>query len=96
MAPFAKRPGSIVIEVHIQPGAKKSEIVGVVAGALKIKIQSPPVDGAANKKLIEFLAGLLEIKKSGVEILNGEKSRKKKIVLECSENYFRNRMLCAL
>jgi uncharacterized protein (TIGR00251 family) len=78
-----------VVEISAQPGAKKSEIVGVVEGALKIKIQSPPVDGAANKKLIEFMASLLDIRKSGVEILNGEKSRKKKVVLDCTEAHLR-------
>jgi uncharacterized protein (TIGR00251 family) len=82
-----------VVDLQIQPGAKKCEVVGVVEGALKIKIQSPPVDGAANEKLIEFLSDTLGIKKSGVEILNGEKSRKKRVVVECSEEHFRRRLL---
>ncbi len=75
-----------MIDVWLQPGAKKSEICGVQSeGALKLKVQAAPVDGAANKMLIEFLSEVTGLKKSQIEILHGESSRKKRIYLETSE-----------
>lgn len=72
----------ILIRLYIQPRASKNEIVGIHGGtALKIRLTSPPVDGAANSACIEFLANILGIRKSHVEILSGQKSRIKQIKL---------------
>lgn len=72
----------ILIRLYIQPRASKNEIVGIHGGtALKIRLTSPPVDGAANSACIEFLANILGIRKSNVEILSGQKSRIKQIKL---------------
>ncbi len=65
--------------VYIQPGSRKSEICGVHDGNIKIKIQSPPVDGKANEALIAFLSKLLGVSKSSISVISGEKSRVKKI-----------------
>jgi uncharacterized protein (TIGR00251 family) len=69
----------IIINLHIQPRASKSEVCGVQGGALKIRLTSPPVDGAANKLCREFLAELFHVPKSAVEILSGETSRRKRV-----------------
>lgn len=53
----------ILLKLHIQPGASKNEISGMHGSSLKIKLTSPPVEGAANKSLVEFLAKTLNIKK---------------------------------
>lgn len=72
----------ILIRLYIQPRASKNEIVGIHGEtALKIRLTSPPVDGAANSACIEFLANILGIRKSHVEILAGQKSRIKQIKL---------------
>jgi uncharacterized protein (TIGR00251 family) len=70
-----------VIELHIQPQARKNEIVGLHGDRLKIKIKSPPVDGKANECLVEFLAELLDVNQSAVELLRGETSRQKQVLL---------------
>jgi len=72
--------------IRVQPGAKKPGIVGLHAvGArtveLKVRIASPPVEGAANEALIDFLADLLDVKKSQVELVSGHTSRSKQVVL---------------
>jgi hypothetical protein len=69
----------IVLNLHIQPRASRNEVCGIQGDALKIRLTSPPVDGAANKLCREFLAGLFHVPKSAVEILSGETSRHKRV-----------------
>jgi len=65
--------------VRVLPRSSRDEIVGVTEGALKVKLTAPPVEGAANKHLIEFIAKKLKVAKSRVEIVSGESSRNKTI-----------------
>ncbi len=65
------------LSVRIQPNASKNEVVGIVDDVLKIKINAPPVDGKANKECIKFLAKVLDVSKSQVSIIGGEKARSK-------------------
>jgi uncharacterized protein (TIGR00251 family) len=69
----------ILLSLHIQPRASKNEVCGVQDNALKIRLTSPPVDGAANKLCREFLAGLFQVPKSAVAIISGETSRHKRV-----------------
>jgi uncharacterized protein (TIGR00251 family) len=70
-----------VFRVRVQPGASKNQIVGVQQDALKIRISAPPVEGKANKALVQFLAEQLEVRRSQVEILSGHATRRKTIHL---------------
>ena len=69
----------VVLALHIQPGAKRSEIAGLHGEALKIRLAAPPVDGKANDALIAFLAKLLDVPKSRVELVSGQSSRAKRV-----------------
>ena len=69
----------ITLNLHIQPRASKNQLCGVQDNALKIRLTSPPVDGAANKLCREFLADLLDVPKTAVEIISGETSRHKRV-----------------
>ena len=69
----------IILNLHIQPRASKNEVCGIQGDALKIRLTSPPVDGAANKLCCEFLAKLFHVSKSSVEIISGETSRHKRV-----------------
>lgn len=71
----------VIIDIHAQPGAKRSAVVGEHGGRLKIAIASPPVDGKANSALIAFLAKTLGVSKSSVSILSGETSRQKRLIV---------------
>ncbi len=71
--------GAITLTLHIQPRASRNEICGIQGDALKLRLTSPPVEGAANKLCREFLAGLFRVPKSAVEILSGETSRHKRV-----------------
>ena len=65
----------------IQPRSAKNMIAGIHDDALKIKLTAPPVEGAANKMCIAFLAKCLGVPKSAVEIRSGLSSRKKRILV---------------
>ncbi len=69
----------VSLRLHVQPGAKKTEIAGLHGDALKIRLAAPPVDGKANACLLEFLARQLGVAKSAVELLSGETSRSKRL-----------------
>jgi uncharacterized protein (TIGR00251 family) len=71
----------IIVAVRVQPGAKKSAIIGEHAGGLKIAVAAPPVEGKANEALVEFLREKLALKRSQVEIIRGQKSRQKHVLL---------------
>lgn len=71
--------GAVTFAVRVQPRASKSEVVGVLDGALKIRLQAPAVEDRANHALCEFLAELLKRPKAAVRILSGERSRTKRV-----------------
>jgi len=76
--PFVRSVAAGVrLSIRLQPGAKKPGVAGLHGQELKIKISSPPVDGAANQALIEFLADLTGVRKSNIEIISGHTTRSK-------------------
>ena len=70
------------IRLHVQPRARRPEISGFYNGALKIKVTAPPVDDAANRAVIEFLAARLGVSKSKISILSGAKSKDKILLIK--------------
>ncbi len=76
-----RHPDGITFKVRVQPRAKKNTVVGLLGDALKIKLTAPPVDGAANTMCLKFLAGLLDVPKSALEIVSGQTGREKMIRL---------------
>lgn len=63
--------------VRVIPRASKNEISGRYGDAVKIRLTAPPVEGAANQALIDFLAEILEVRTSQIEILSGHAARDK-------------------
>ena len=70
---------AVVLSLHVQPGAKKTEVAGLHGAALKIRLAAPPVDGKANQALVEFLAASLMVTKSRIDLVSGVSSRTKRI-----------------
>jgi len=66
-----------LLAIHVQPGAKKSQVAGLHGGALKIRVAAPPVEGKANAALIAYLAKALGVPKRAVTVVKGELSREK-------------------
>jgi len=71
----------VEFDVRVIPRAKKTELAGVRDDAVVVRLAAPPVDGAANDALIEFLASELGLRRSAVQILSGEKSRRKRVAI---------------
>ncbi|MFT3848937.1 MAG: DUF167 domain-containing protein [Propionivibrio sp.] len=69
--------GRTTLTLHIQPGAKRTEVAGTHGDALKIRLAAPPVDGKANAALIEFVADRLGLVKTAVSLKSGQTSRRK-------------------
>lgn len=71
--------GAAVLEILVQPRASRTRAVGEHDGRLKIQLAAPPVDGAANAALVEFLAVALGVRRADVELLRGETGRRKTV-----------------
>ena len=67
------------LRIHAQPGAKRTEVVGLHGDCLKVRLASPPVDGNANACLIDFLAQRLQLKRNEIRITRGLSSRRKTV-----------------
>lgn len=66
---------NILLEIYVQPGAKKTAISGLHDGRLKIRLKSAPIDGKANQELVAFIAQFFKLRKQDIQIIRGEKSR---------------------
>jgi uncharacterized protein (TIGR00251 family) len=68
-----------VLQIHVQPRASKTELVGQHGAAIKIRVQALPVGGAANAELLQFLAKTLGIPRSSVRLTGGASGRLKRV-----------------
>ncbi|MDR0633934.1 MAG: DUF167 domain-containing protein, partial [Azoarcus sp.] len=71
--------GSLILALHVQPGAKRTGFAGRHGNAAKVRLAAPPVDGKANAALCAFLAEICDAPKSAVTLLSGEASRAKRV-----------------
>ena len=79
MINLTEKSGAVIFNVRVVPRASKSEIVGELDGALKVRIASPPVDGAANAELVKLLSKAFGVSKSQIEIVGGQTSKSKQV-----------------
>lgn len=70
------------ITVYVQPRASRTAVAGVHGGAIKIRLAAPPIDGAANAALVEFVAERLGVAKSRVRVAAGHTSRRKVLEID--------------
>ena len=75
-------PSGAVLNLRIIPRAHKNAIQGEHGDALKIRLCAPPVDGAANAALVEFLSDHFSIPRARIQLLTGATSRNKRVLLE--------------
>ena len=74
--------GRVRFSVRVQPRASKTELAGIHGDALKIRLSAPPVDGAANDALVEFLAETFAVPRRNVRLVSGESSRSKIVEID--------------
>jgi len=74
--------GRVRFGVRVQPRASRSELAGEYGDALRVRLSAPPVDGAANDELVNFLASIFAVSRRAITILAGESSRSKLVEIE--------------
>lgn len=72
----------MILELHVQPGASRTEFAGMHGGRIKVRLAARAVDGRANAALVEFLADHYGVPKRNVRIEAGLKSRQKRVAIE--------------
>ena len=78
---MTETPEGVVLSVRAQPRSSKAGIDGLVGDAVKVRVRCAPVDGKANKELVETLADEFGIAKSSVVFKGGETSKNKRLLL---------------
>jgi uncharacterized protein len=77
MIQISEKDDHIEFAIRVVPRASKTEVAGEMGGAVKVRVASPPVDGAANNELIGFLAKKLKVAKANIVLVSGDTSRSK-------------------
>lgn len=72
-------PTGVSIRIYVAPRSSANKVVGMHNGSLKVALTAPPVEGAANRALVEFLAKLLGVPRGAVSLVSGESSRHKTV-----------------
>lgn len=80
-----RREGDVItLVLHVQPGAKRTEVIGLHGDALKIRLAAPPIEGRANGALLRFIAGSFNVPLRNVELKQGALSRHKVVLIHSS------------
>jgi uncharacterized protein (TIGR00251 family) len=79
---LTEAPDHLLLTLHVQPGAKRTEVLGTHGEALRIRLAAPPVDGKANEALLSYLAQQFGVPQRQVELVSGASSRSKKVRVE--------------
>lgn len=82
---YRRNGDTVTLTLHVQPGAKRSEIAGLHGDALKIRLAAPPVEGRANDALLRFIADLFGVPTRQVELRQGGQSRHKVVAVDGSK-----------
>jgi len=79
---ISEREGSVRFNVRVQPRASRAGVDGLHGDALRVRVNAPPVDGAANEAVVELLAELLKVPRRAVRVVAGESSRSKVVEVD--------------
>jgi len=87
MLTYQKTSRGITFKIFVLPRSSRNKIVGYYEDAVKIKLTAPPVDGSANKLCLKYLSKCLGIPKSSLEIIAGQSSRSKRILIKTDDTH---------
>ena len=86
MSDWYRRTGDVItLTLHIQPGAKRTDVAGLHGEALKIRLAAPPIEGRANEALLKFIAASFGVPLRQVELKQGGQSRHKVVAITGSK-----------
>ncbi|MEA3220837.1 DUF167 domain-containing protein [Immundisolibacter sp.] len=78
-APYRRQGAVWLVDLLVQPRAARTELAGLHDGRLKLRLTAPPVDGAANAALVQFLAERLDLPRSALSVASGSTGRRKTV-----------------
>lgn len=78
---YRRHDDVLTLTLHVQPGAKRSEVAGLHGDALKLRLAAPPIDGRANGALIKFISALFKVPQRQVVLKQGGQSRHKVVAI---------------
>lgn len=78
------RDDRLTLTLHVQPGAKRTEVIGLHGDALKIKVAAAAVEGQANTRLLDFLRHAFNVPSSRITLKHGEHARRKVVEIQGS------------
>ncbi len=82
MDPFYREDrGGWLLRVRVTPRSSRTQVTGCVDGVLRLKVQAPPVEGAANEELIGTLSAALRVPRRGIRIVAGDRGRHKRVLI---------------
>jgi hypothetical protein len=81
---FQIKEDRLTITVHVQPGAKRTEVIGLHGDALKIRVAAAAVEGQANARLLDFLRKAFMVPASRISLKHGEHARRKVVEIQGS------------
>lgn len=76
----------VILSLKISPNSSKNEIIKCEDGSIKVKITAQPIDGKANKALVEFLSKQFKIPKSSIEIIKGHTGKDKSLLIKTNDD----------
>jgi len=86
MSEWYRRNGDVLtLTLHVQPGAKRTDVAGLHGEALKIRLAAPPIEGRANEALLKFIAEAFGVPLRQVELKQGGQSRHKVVAITGSK-----------
>jgi uncharacterized protein (TIGR00251 family) len=93
VTPYRWIDGDLELEVHAQPGAKRTQPHGLHDGAIRIRIGAPPLEGKANDALLVFVAAALHVPRRKCVLVSGHGSRHKRLRIEAPDRAVAERVL---
>ncbi len=78
------RDGDVRLTLRVQPGARRSALVGIYGDRLKVAVKAPPVDGKANAELVRLIASLVGLPRKAVTLSSGQAARDKRVTIDAT------------
>lgn len=71
----------VILDIHVQPRASRTEVAGRHGDAIKVRLRAPPVEGAANEELLRYLSERLGVPRAALAIVTGHAGRRKRVAI---------------